>query len=391
MIFKYINWQQEATKHKITLKEGEALLAKVKAVGQEAKSMTKRLHWLKDYTYKFTKNGYWRTLTFVVDLEYFIYNWHTQDDTKNAPDYEAKGPKAIKLLNDSFQARTGKTLRGAFGYVDKGSLISLCVPKPFYYINNLYSNKILKGISNGDFSSNYPSNITGLLPDSRTALELEGEVEPTEEYPFAFYNTGHCAEYKRFDTRTYSKYGKLTQRMTTTNDCTLPKYIGKITKTVLCKASKYTLDTEINALYQAKQAGDADAKLTLNSSIGMMHARLDSERETYRLYHIAAVCIGRANQAMLETALKVGVENILQIVVDGIIYFDDNQLKLTEEKQLGKLVLEVDKADFKMLGINQYLFMKDNKPIKCRVGAFNNDAAKSKEQTFENMVNWRKV
>jgi hypothetical protein len=49
MIFKYINWQQEATKRKITLKEGEALLAKIKAVGQEAKSMTKRLHWLKDY------------------------------------------------------------------------------------------------------------------------------------------------------------------------------------------------------------------------------------------------------------------------------------------------------------------------------------------------------
>lgn len=390
----YINWKTEANITRITIEEAEEKVKYLKEFGQKAKSKTKRQDWLQHNTWSLMKDGYWNSLCTKENGKYYRYTWNEADNEKNTPDYKPRGSAAAHLINSRFQERTGLTLRGAFGYIEVDSWIRKCVPRPFYYKNSLYMNKIVNNVSHADFSSNYPSNICGKLPDIRTAVEYDGEVEPNEEYPFAFYSNGHCAEYMRFDTRTYEDFGELTQILTVKNE--LPVYIGKIRKTILCKASEYELTDEYNYFYNLKQQCEKDttdylnAKLVLNSSIGMFHAAEDSSRTSYRLHHIAAVCIARANQLMLDTLQQIGINNILQVVVDGIFYKDKNQVKLTEEKKLGKLVLEVHKADFKMIGMNQLLMIKDGKVVKKSAAGFNNFAVE-KTTKFEDMKDWGRI
>lgn len=390
----YINWKTEATVLRITIEEAEEKVNYLKDYGKRAKSKTKRGDWLENNTWTLFKDGYWNSLCTVENNNYYRYTWNEADNEKNTADYKPRGQQAAHLISDKFQERTGLTLRGAFGYVDQNSWIRKCVPRPFYYKNDLYLNKIVNKVSHADFSSNYPSNICGQLPDIRTAVEFEGEVEPTAEFPFAFYNNGHCAEYNRFDTRKYKDYGALTDILTVKNE--MPVYVGKIKKTVLCKAAKYELTEEYNYFYDLKQNCERNtpeydnAKLVLNASIGMFHAAEDSNRTTYRLHHIAAVCLGRANQLMLDTVEEIGIDNILQIVVDGIFYKDNNQVNITEEKKLGKLVLEVHKADFKMIGINQLLMIKDEKVVKKSAAGFNNFAVE-KTTKFEDMKEWGRI
>lgn len=390
----YVNWKAEAKLTRITIEEAEEKVEYLKKFGNKARSKTKRADWRDHNTWTLMKDGYWNSLCTKENGKFYRYTWNEADNEKNSKDYKPRGAAAAHLINSKFQERTGLTLRGAFGYVEQDSWIRKCVPRPFYYKNKLYMNRVISEVSHADFSSNYPSNICGKLPDIRTAVEFVGEVEPTADYPFAFYNNGHCAEYDRFDTRKYADFGELTEILTVKNE--LPVYVGKIKKTILCKASEYELTEEYNHFYDLKQQCTKDspdynnAKLVLNASIGMFHAAEDSNRTSYRLHHLAAVCLGRANQLMLDTIAKIGPKNILQIVVDGIFYKDKDQIQLTEEKKLGKLVLEVHKADFKMIGINQLLMIKDGKVVKKSAAGFNNFAVE-KTTRFEDMKEWGRI
>ena len=129
----------------------------------------------------------------------------------------------------------------------------------------------------------------------------------------------------------------------------------------------------------------------MNAFIGYCHPK--TNRPSYRLYHIAAICIGRANQKMIETAEKIGISNILQIIVDGIIYYDDNNTCHTynkDEKDIGRLIKEIDKANFKMIGTNQYIFIdNDDNVINVTASGFNSGVDNTK--SFDDMKNWRRV
>ena len=183
----YINWKTEATITRITIEGAEEKVNYLKDYGKRAKSKTKRQDWRENNTWTLVKDGYWNSLCTKENGKYYRYTWNEADNNKNTEDYKPRGQAAARLISDKFQERTGLTLRGAFGYVDQKSWIRRCVTRPFYYKNELYLNKIISKVSHADFSSNYPSNICGQLPDIRTAVEFEGEVNPTPEYPFAFY------------------------------------------------------------------------------------------------------------------------------------------------------------------------------------------------------------
>ena len=130
------------------------------------------------------------------DEKYITYSTNSTQDSKNGQEYE--GSRAISLLNIAFKARKGISLYKCYGTVNES--FKDYIPKQFSYINQEYINKELKA-SGIDFSSSYPSCMCGPLPDSHTSVEVEGYVEPTKEYPFAFYTNGYCAEYGVFDTR----------------------------------------------------------------------------------------------------------------------------------------------------------------------------------------------
>lgn len=390
---KYIYWRREATKINLTIEEAEAKLSFLQKNGKEALSKTKRLDWFENNTYLLEKHGYWRTLAVVENSKYFLYSWHSGDNKKNDGVIHHEGITAAKTINKRFQERTTKSLKGAFGYTEDDTLRS-CVPKQFYYLNEFYKNDILSNISKVDFSSHYPDAMCGLLPDIRTAIKVDGEAEPNEEYRFAFYiGSGHCAEYNRFDTRKWKdhKIAKtlVFDRIGTLNDYCIPHYANKTEFTILCKASEFTLDEELRYFYSMKNS-DPTAKLVMNAFIGYCHPK--TNRSSYRLYHIAAICIGRANQKMIETAEKIGINNILQIIVDGIIYIDDNincKTYSKNEKALGRLIKEISLADFKMIGTNQYMFMQNDEILNITASGFN--AGVEETKSFEDMSNWRRV
>lgn len=388
---RYIDWKKEAEVKRISINEAEEKIEFLKKNGHRAKSMTKREDWLEDNTWSVIKDGYWRSLAVVEDEKYVRYVWNSADDDKNRPEYVHKGPKAAKLFNQHFQERTGITLRGAFGYTpEEDEVIKDCVPRPVYYINDFFNRRICQGVSFADFSSNYPSQLQGDLPDIRTAIRVEGEVDPTEEYPFAFYDNRHCAEYGRFDTRKYESYGKIARRLIYNDSrCRYRRYVGNPTFTILVKRSKYRLDEDVQHFYKLKEEGDPDAKIVMNATIGMFHQK---KNDSYRLPHVAAICIGRANQVVIEAAVaRIGTEHVLQIIVDGIIYFEDGQ-KTDRKKKLGAFVKEIHNARFRMIGINQYMFIdpKTEEVLDIKAAAFNSpDIERSK--TFKDMDAWHRI
>lgn len=387
---RYIDWRKEAEVKRISIDEAEEKIEFLKKHGHRAKSMTKREDWLEDNTWTLIKEGYWKSLAVVEDEQYIKYVWNTADDGKNQPGYVYKGPKAAMLFNQHFQARTGLTLRGAFGYTpEEDEVIGKCVPRSVYYINDFFNRRICEGVSLADFSSNYPSQLQGDLPDIRTAIRVDGNVDPTEEYPFAFYENRHCAEYGRFDTRKYEKLGKIAYRLTFNDSrCRYRRYVGEPEFTILVKRSKYRLDEDVQHFYKLKEEGDPDAKIVMNATIGMFHQK---KNDSYRLPHLAAICIGRANQVVLDAAAsRIGLENVLQIVVDGIIYFENGQ-RTDRQKKLGAFVKQIHNARFRMIGINQYMFIdpKTEEVLDVKHAAFDSpDIAKSK--TFDDMNSWRR-
>lgn len=391
-----ICWKREADFIKVSsIEEGQKLLEKIKKTYTLAEHLYKRCYWYKDKKYFYKEQGYWSYLH-VKDKTLKVYTWNNLDDKKNASESEGPfvkpGQTSAFLVNKTFKARTGKTLKEAFGYSD----LRDCVPKPFYYINSRYKCSPLTGVSKADFSSNYPSHFIGKLPTTIDSILVSGVAEPTEEYPFAFYiKSGHCAEYQKFDTRLWSKY-PIMERICTnelTSGFRIPKYLDiepEQEQTLLCKASEYELTEEMLYFYNIKNTSDKDseeynqAKLVMNAFIGYLHPK--GNRKSFKLFHLAAVCIARANQKMLETCLQIGTKDILQVIVDGIIYFENGFE--CQEKDIGNLVKEIESKDFCMRSINQYMFRDNDKIIDFKLSGYE-DAMKDKITNFENLIHLR--
>lgn len=299
-------------------------------------------------------------------------------------------------LRKVFQDKTGVTLKKAFG-TTSSSDIRLCVPKPLYYINYNYCNKTLHNVSGIDVTSMYPSCVKGALPDAHTAIEKEGRIKPTEEYPFAFYlKSHHCAEYGVFDTHDYTSIDF---------DSTLFKFlcwnslkkelIYKNVKdeeeiTILMKPSKYTFDETIDSIMERKKNGDPLAKAVMNIGLGTLHKNPDKQKGLKRgkniqsYYHFCAIMQGRANSKQINTMNEIRKNGgiVLQSIVDSIIYIDYCHKEFgINEKILGEYHLDYKRKDFRMANVlNRYVVSDNNELIKIRLsGNFDSTEIKNIE------------
>lgn len=362
--------------------------------GTLAQTKTKMVEWIKNNTYKIDQNGYWKHLYVNEKGKLKHYVCHTLDDSKNKQRLESgegkilnQGTIAIKVENQLFKEINGVTPRVAFGYCDR-PLIHKCVPKQLYYINPDLKNRNLKHVSKADFSSHFPASMCGKLPTWKGHLRLSGTVEPTKEYPFAFYiKSGHLAEYGAFDSHKWLNH-KMNFSLFGENITIIPK---EDDETILCKASEYEYTEVEKKLYEYKlkkeKINGVDAKIVLNSAIGYKHLK-NLNSKVCRLDHIAAVTIARANQKMVNLYDELGSE-VLMIVVDGIIYKSTREIG-THVKGLGNLMQEITDCDFRMRGINQYLFMKDGivpEDGLCH-GSFNDNIVATR---LEDINLWRKT
>ena len=384
---EYIYWKNEETYRIIKINEFNEKLNYYRKNGHIVEHKTKRGEWNK-LAYLYEQKGYYQHLyTFEGDGKYIHYTCNMFDDSKNKAEIRTArtGRNSNMIEQKLFKEFNGITERVAFGYCDREKIYN-CIPKQLYYIDKKYSHINLTGVSKVDFSSHYPDNMRGPMPDWKTSKEIKGTIEPTEEYPFAFYiKSGMCAEYGRFDMHNWlhsrivlQLFGSRYKPIKEEEDIT-----------ILCKASEYTFDKVIEYLYDKKQKGEQidgiDAKMVLNASIGYKHLSNKNSKRS-RLDHIAAIVLGRSNQQMIDLFEILG-NNILQIVVDGIIYRGKNEIGV-KEKYLGALHQELTDCEFRMRGINQYIFFKDGKCVNECHGGMNDNL---KTEKLEDIEEWRRV
>lgn len=400
--FQYIYWKKEAKPIYLFIDDFKAKLDYVQKNYSLAKSQTRRSDFRKNGTYYlFTKNN-WQNLLLRENNKYVYYKSHKYKDENNEKAMKGipinSGTKAKQMWNKLFKEQYGITEKTAFGYCDR-KLIHRCIPKSVYYINEAFSNTLLHHVSKGDYSSNYPFNIKGDLPDWHNHITLKGTWKPTKDYPFAYYiKSGLIAEYNNFDGHDWLNYSfavNLLRKPTKHDPLGFDASINENDDiTILCKKSNYRFDDVVNKLYEDKcnnviYDNNLTAKQALNECIGFMH-RADLSNGSFRLDHIAAFVLGRADNAMLNNWIKLTYLHIdvLQVIVDGIIYKSDKIIGIPDnEKKVGSLVQEVHDADFIMRGVNAYMFFKDNKCIQERHGAYDKDILTDKP---EDIFKWKK-
>lgn len=368
----YIYWSRESKLIHLTQNEFIEKMQSLKDYKFVSYS-TARINYI-GKVYSLRKEHNYLVIYMMEKNKYVRYTTNYFDNRKNDKD-KRTGPKAIQLVSDKFEELTGTTMKSAFDTVPE--FFKRCIPKSFYYTNSKYMNREFI-FSSIDASSHYPASMRGRLPDAHTYKKVEGTVEPTEEYPFAFYiKSGHCAEYGVFDTHnwfTYSPFEQCLFRMDKKNETWLFQNVPyKEDETVLMKASEYEMTDVWNHFYKIKETYPhdskeyQDAKDILNSAIGMMHTRT---YKSYRYAHLVAVALCRANQHILETAYKINPLFIAQIAVDGIIYLGSEPFG-TSVKQLGNYYQEFTGAIGKISSINRYIMMQDGKVVKFKASAVN--------------------
>lgn len=382
MIYKklnYINWKYEASKVKLSAADMKVKLDEVFSSRIKTATKTRRDEYTEN-TYGLEKHGDYAELYLLEKGKYVIYSTNLLDDTKNTATVIKKPDR---LFDFKFrELNNGMTLRKAFGFAHKD--IKKCIPRQFYFINKKYCNRIYKA-SAIDASSQYPSGCLGRLPDSHTAIGVKGRCLPNEEYPFAFYASGHCAEYKVFDTHEWLSNPLFPYlfRIDQKESYAFTPLKDEEEFTILMKASDYTMDSTWNYFYDNKSSCTKDseeykeAKLIMNKTIGCWHRKDKTHKRimsyedngSYQLAHIVAIAIARGNQKILDMVEKIGLHFILHICVDGIIYLGDNKLG-QDKSELGKFSQEFIGADFMMKDINVYCARKDNHCVKFKHGGY---------------------
>lgn len=374
----YIYWSKEARKIKLTQDEMREKLRNVLDTRKQASSKTKRAEF-DELTCKIDRHGDYYEIYMYEDGEYRIYSSNARDDTKNIDD-NCEMPE--RLFDNKFKELNGLSLRRAFGFVNK--IIKRNIPKQFDYINEKYLEKLVKA-SSIDASSQYPSGCYGILPDAHHFIKLSGRHAPTAEYPFAYYKSGHLAIYNELDTHdwlTNKLFNKLF-RLSSREDYHYLPLTDDEEETILCKASEYTMNSTWDYFYNKKQSCEKgtveynQAKLVMNKTIGCWHLK-DKDRKrirtyddhgSYQLAHIVAVCIARGNQKILNKIDELGLQRVLHVCVDGIIYLGDDVRGINESK-IGVFAQEFTGADFLMKNINVYAAEQNGIPIKFKHSGF---------------------
>lgn len=374
--YHYIFWRKEADVIFLNQKEFADKFKRLTRRRTLIPYSTKRETYT-NKTFSFVKKQHYYKLYVYEHEKYVTYSTNNYQDSKNGEEY--KGSDAIIALSRAFKARNNISLYKAYGTTEE--CFKDYIPKQISYLDKNYLDEAIKA-SSVDYSSSYPSCMCGLLPDAHTAVLTEGIVDPTKEYPFAFYTDGFCAEYGVFNTREwmtnpYFKY--------LFNFAIIKKLRNVEVNTILMKASPYKMDEVWEEFYNNRKT-DEEAKLVMNRSIGMMHT---NNYNSYRYAHLAAIAIGRSNQRILDLAKRIGYNNIIQICVDGIIYKTLGVFG-TDEKKLGALVQEYVGCDFKISGYNKYIVLLDGECIKAKHGNCNSNIQK-KITSLDDQYKWTLV
>lgn len=312
---------------------------------------------------RYKKNFFYLTYKDSGNLK--IYKTHALDDKKNEG-----ATNEFTAFKRDFKEKHGVSFQKAFGSTDISW--KSFVPGLFHADNPDFLNKKTKNVGKVDFSSHFTACALGRLPDASTALRVKGKVEPTEDYPFAFYpQSHHIAEFGVFDSRNWRERYKAVESLWKDG----VDYEAEDKETILMKAADYELDEQLLQLYEAKRKcskGSPEykhAKLVMLKMVGKFEQNDPRAYERNPYCHLAAIIKGRAIQRMIDVIDRIGEENVIQIIVDGMIYHNPQGVKLgSDAESLGSLKQEFLKAKAQIRFHNQYMLEENGIIEKCHAG-----------------------
>lgn len=278
------------------------------------------------------------------------------------------GRNSYITVNRMFEARYGKSFQTGFGVLALNSDLfpkfkALQMPRP-YYINERFNGCTLKSVYKGDVSAAFPFELCFSLPDAhkKTSKLLDGRVEPTSEYPFAFYlNSHHIKIYNELDTRDiensnlyldFYEYHQLSGSALSTEFKNIP---DSEEQTLLMKASTYSLKEIMEELYN-KRKEDEDAKTVMNAFIGFLQSTKANWFQNAA--HISAVVYARhwAYMSKLYNSIRNNGGTPLQIQVDSIIWVGKPIKEAAQQKTFGCFHSEYENVRFRQKSIGVYAF-----------------------------------
>lgn len=321
-------------------------------------------------------------------VHYYRIMAHEFGDISKLPSEEVKsdywsdgiGTKAEIVTRYLFEELEGVDLRTAFGYCDR-SIINNCIPNSVYYYDDTASMVEINNVGIIDVVSMFPSCSMGKMPTMEGAVERKGRQKPTQDYPFCYYlRSGGSAEFGKYDSdefysMTYGRKLADSKSMKDIGSHSHPKQIidDKDELTLMCKASDYQLDDVLMPIYDLKKENKlnpteptlmlgTEPKLILNAFIGTLH-RSNINNKKLRLDHLAVIIINRAIKKIMAKAREIEVAGgqILQIVVDSVIYRDDKNRNWGQiSPKIGEFEQEVRGARYIQRKQNQYIAISND-------------------------------
>lgn len=266
-----------------------------------------------------------------------------------------------EFLNNNKTAETFvKAFNGNNGHYRRA--IKNCVPAPITFCKELivkffYSNNFYKA----DVSSCFPYEASKTLPDLSKAILKDGRVEPSKEYPFAFYlNSHHIKIYNELDTRELLKSKFYNPSVMIDGTQRYKNVSDEDEKTLLLPVSKYTLKKELEKFYEIRKI-DANAKLIMNSFIGYLQGNASPIAP-----QISAVVIARsiARQIKYAEIIEKKGNEVILINTDSVGWIGDAVPEIIDkDKFMGANNLEHANAEICLMGVKKYQ-IKDGEIVK---------------------------
>lgn len=307
----------------------------------------------------------------LCTVEAYRYQWlrdnvfHYTDEA----DETASGKTAYNMLQEKFNDMNNTTtvslvsaLSGKH-HADEYFDIKKCVPVQIQYLCNRILGKVVDHVYKADLSSAFPTQIKGDLPTLKGCKRVKGRVEPTPEYPFAFYvRSHHIKIYGSYDSHEldspfYSKF-----YCEHYDDTIKDKY----EETILCKKMSDKYHTALIKAFEDcynHRKEDSMNKLIMNATIGYFQKNSNPQ-----LSFLTAIIILRNNIDMIRRCNQLMEEGnmILFIATDSIAWRGKYSRVACEEKYMGSFTYEAKEARFLGYSPNTYQWEEPGKPTQTK-------------------------
>lgn len=358
----YIDWSKDAD-HEILLtkEEWNVKIKEVKATRKKTKYKTIGNFFLRGNYFIEERRGY-VCLYIYENKRWCIYKAR---DAACKPNTKIDTKDVAIQWSSKFRELNGMSENKAFGMV-KGITCRKFIPSACVFAtdNMLIRNTKLKNVHKADIKSAYAWAMSKPLPDTKSRIIKPGHVEPTEEYPFAFYpDSGHSAVYNEYDTRNF-------------NSRFYPQYAYENVpheETWLFKASEYSYKSTVDYFFKLKEESDGEDRQRYKNYLvvptGMMRPKIHDSKgnllpnadKIYGLYLQAAVILGRVVNRVITIAENLTAERniVLSIATDSIIWIGKDSDYAVSTNNLGDFHKEFTNAEMVIKTTNNYLIKDD--------------------------------